>query len=87
MAVRTATPREVIFEMGKAKIRPWWFRKFQKDLTERLTRAQHNGKPLIDTPMSQAAIDAVFEEAIDVIMTPTDPIDDMIREMKAAGVN
>lgn len=65
-----ATPRQILIEMDKAKFRPWWLAKHLQELREHLTRATHNGKPLIDTPMSQAACEAVLEEAVEYVTRP-----------------
>lgn len=56
--------------MDKAKVRPWWLSKHLQELREHLTRATHNGTPLIDTPMSQPTCEAVLGEAVDYIQRP-----------------
>lgn len=83
--MRALTPRHVIREMDKALIKPWWLGKFRSELIERLTSARFNGHPLIDTPMSQPAIEAVFEEAVEAIMAPTDLVAEIERDLRNAS--
>lgn len=64
------TPRQVLAEMDRAKFRPWWLSKHLDELRQHLTRATFNGCPLIDTPMSQTACEAVLEEAVDYVTRP-----------------
>lgn len=65
-----ATPRQVIRELGNAKIVPWWIERLKTDITRHLERCTHNGMPIIDTPMSEKACQAVLQEAVDYVQRP-----------------
>ena len=82
MAFGKATPRQVLAEMRRPRDKPWWAVKLFNDLTEHLSKVRYDGKPLLDTPLSSAALDAVFEEAIEAVTNPPaeDPIEAMVRE-------
>ena len=82
MAFGLSTPRQVLAEMRRTRDRPWWATKLFDDLTAHLSRTRFDGKPLIDAPLSNAALDAVFEEAVEVVTSPPpeDPIETMVRE-------
>lgn len=79
--MRQHTPREVLDEMAKAKRPPWWLRKHIEELKAHLGRVQFQGKPMLDTPMSMAGVEAVFEEALDYVMRPR-TFDELVAEFK-----
>lgn len=82
---KLATPRQVLSEVVSAANKPWWADRLMARIEKVLTESLHNGKPIIDTPMSSAACEAVLEEALERVRMPgTDPLDDMLRDMHAA---
>ncbi len=82
-----ATPREVLREMRQAKRKPWWADKLADRIEAHLTKTQWQGKPLIDQRLSEKACQAVIDEALNVVRLPdpSDPIGEMLYDMKAAG--
>lgn len=76
------TPREVLANVISSPRKPWWATRLMARIEQHLTDAQFQGKPVIDTPMSMLAVEAVLEEALEVVRMPgNDPIDDMMRDM------
>jgi predicted metalloenzyme YecM len=64
------TPRNVLREMMRSsKMQPWWLR-LSKEIVQHLSDATVNGRAIIDLPMSEAAVEAVLEEAVDVVTKP-----------------
>lgn len=81
--IRLQTPRQVLAEIDKATNRPWWASRLMKRIERQLTETQFQGKPVIDTPMSMAACEAVLEEALNFVRMPgNDPLDDMLKDMR-----
>lgn len=64
------TPRNVLKEIKAAKNKPWWVTRLFQDVEDHLAITMHKGKPLLDTPMTSAAVEAVLEEAVDVVSKP-----------------
>jgi hypothetical protein len=62
----------VLREVGAAKtaIVPWWIGRLKADIERHLSRATHNGLPLIDTPMSAMACEAVLLETVNYLQRP-----------------
>lgn len=77
------TPRQVLREMRKHPNRPWWADKLAKEMAEHLTKSLFHGKPLIDTPMSSAACEAVLEEARKAVQEPKSN-DQLLAELRAS---
>ncbi len=85
MPHQQATPRQVLAEVANAPNKPWWVDRLMSRIEKHLTDTLFKGKPLIDTPMSEKACQAVLEEALDVVRMPgADLLDDMLRDMHAA---
>lgn len=85
---RLHTPREVLAELSRASNRPWWIDKFMKDMAIQLQATLFNGRPVIDIPMSEAACEAVLEEALEKVQAPatSDPLADMLRHYRNKGL-
>lgn len=84
---RLHTPRQVLDAITAlpAMSRPWWADRLMSRIEKHLTATMFRGNPVIDTPMSAAACEAVLEEALHVVRMPgADPLDDMLRDMHAA---
>lgn len=62
------TPRQAILEMVQMRKEEWFLRRMKR-VWQHLEKVQFRGRPLIDEPMSVAAIDAVLKEA----MAATEP--------------
>jgi len=64
------TPRRVLAEIKKAEQKPWWVGRLFDDVMRHLTLTTFRGQPLLDTPMTAEAIEAVIDEAVDVVRKP-----------------
>lgn len=79
---RLHTPREVLAQVVAAPNKPWWASRLMGRIEKYLTETQFRGQPVIDTPMSMLAVEAVLEEALNVVRMPgADPIDDMLNDV------
>lgn len=70
--------------MARGKNKPILATRFLKEVTAHLEGIDFAGKPLIDTHMSAAAIDAVLKEAGAAVFAAaksSDPIADMLRQV------
>lgn len=79
---RLVTPRAVLAEIKAAKDKPWWATKLFDDITRHLAISLFKGKPLLDTPMTHAACEAVIMEAIDIVQKPAS-LDQLMIELRA----
>lgn len=78
------TPREVLAQVVAQPNKPWWASRLMGRIEKHLTDTLHNGRPVIDTPMSMLAVEAVLEEALNVVRMPgRDPIEDMLNDARS----
>lgn len=81
------TPREVLAAVRSQTNKPWWATRLADRMERHLTATLFRGKPVIDTPMSSAACEAVIEEALNVVRmpNPADPVGEMLYDMPSRG--
>lgn len=81
------TPREVLAQVVAQPNKPWWASRLMARIEKHLTEAQFQWKPVIDTPMSMLAVEAVLEEALNVVRMPgNDPVDDMLNDVSESNM-
>lgn len=81
------TPREVIEAVKAQRNAPWWARRHGDRIAALLAKTIMNGRSVLDTPMSAAAVDAVIEEARLWVKEPDprDPVGEMLYDMAPKG--
>lgn len=87
--MRLQTPRDVLNEVRRGANKPWWATRLANRMEAHLTRSMFRGRPIIDTPMSEAACEAVLEEARKMVREPdpADPVGEMLYDMAPKGTS